>query len=201
MNAPALHSRVLITEALEWNPDFNLVAALDQLPLRLEEVIGIQIDAPLERIDRPKSAAGCRRTARSPRELCAPCSVLLNAVGIYAEQKRDLTRVVGIEEDLNLILAVDVVAIGVGGAHDVTVDFAGLDAEVDRVAGVKCQNLGRLDRRQPIHGLILREASESRSSPPRSIVEITVDLDNGIDSWDFDVDALRSTVVDDRRVL
>src|SRR4029079_1893371 len=121
MNAPALHSRVLIAKALERNPDFYLVAALDQTPLRFEEIVRIQIDAALERIDRPKPAAGCRRPACPTRELRAPGSVLLNAVGIHAEQKRDLPRVIRIEEDLYLILAVDVVAIGVGGAHDVAV--------------------------------------------------------------------------------
>jgi len=85
MQAPALHVRVLIAEALERNPDFNLVPALDQTPLRFEEVVGIQVNAPLERIDRPKSTAGCRRTASSTRELCASGSILLNAVGIHAE--------------------------------------------------------------------------------------------------------------------
>jgi hypothetical protein len=58
---------------------------------------------------------------------------LLNTIGIYAEEKRDLPRVVGVKKDLDLILTVDIVAIGVCGAHDVAMYLTSPDPEVDRV--------------------------------------------------------------------
>src|ERR1700675_2927584 len=47
VEAPALTSRVLITKALARNPHFDLIPALDQPTLRLEEVIRIELNAPL----------------------------------------------------------------------------------------------------------------------------------------------------------
>src|SRR6266480_3432674 len=57
VETPALNFGVLIAKTLERYPDFDFVPALDEPALRLEEVIGIEIDAPLERIDVSKSAA------------------------------------------------------------------------------------------------------------------------------------------------
>src|SRR5207248_10208530 len=111
-----------------------------------EEIIRVQIDAALERIDIAESAPCCRWPAGTARKLRAACPVLLNTVGIHAEQKRNLTGVVGIEQDLDLIFAVDVVAIGVCRPDDVAMDLARFYPEVDRVGCVPGQYLRWLDR-------------------------------------------------------
>src|SRR6185503_11520851 len=104
----------------------------------------------LERIDVSKSSAGGRRSSGSSRESRAAGSILLNAVWIEAEQKRDLARVVGIEKDLDLILAVDVVPIGMCRAYDVAMDLPGANAEVDRLGRIPHQHLGGLFGRTAI---------------------------------------------------
>src|SRR4051812_11125569 len=108
MDAPALGLRVLIAKALERYAHFHLVSAFDEPALRLEEVIRIEVDAPFEWVDGAESTAGRRWAAGTARELGAPRSVLLHAVGIDPEQECNLSRVVGVEQDLDLILAVDV---------------------------------------------------------------------------------------------
>src|SRR4029077_17653395 len=105
----------------------------DETTLRLEEIIRVEVNASVERIDRSKTTARCRCAARASRELRASCSVLLDAIRIDAEKKRDLSRVVGVEKNLDLIFAVDIVPIRVRRAHDVAVDLARTNSEIDRV--------------------------------------------------------------------
>ena len=100
---PALRSGVLIAKAFERNSYFDFVTALDKTTLRFEEVIWIEIDAPLERIDVAESSARRRRSAGAAGELRAPRSILLDAIRILAKQKRDLPRVVGIDQDLSML--------------------------------------------------------------------------------------------------
>ena len=147
VQSPALYTGILITKALEGDSHFDLVAAVDESSLRLEEVIGIEIDASFQRIDVAKAAAGGRWPAGSARKLCAPRSVLLDSVRIHSKQKRDLPGVVGVEQNLDLVFAVNIVAIGVRRSHDVAVNLARSDTEVDRVRCVPGQHFGRLDGR------------------------------------------------------
>src|SRR6266446_4225139 len=148
---PALNFRILVAKAFKWYPHLDFIPPIDDTSLRLEEVFRIEIHASSERIDVPKSPAGCRRTSRASSKLCAPRSVLLDTIRIDAEEERDLSRVVGIEQDLDLILAVDVVAVGVRRAHDVAVNLSSANPEVDRVGRVPHQNFSGLVRRTSIH--------------------------------------------------
>jgi hypothetical protein len=55
---PTLYSRILIAKALEGYPHLDFIPTLDKTPLRLEEVVRVEIHTSFEWIDVPKSAAG-----------------------------------------------------------------------------------------------------------------------------------------------
>ena len=128
-------------------------------------------------------------SSRTTRELCAPRSILLNAVRVDAEEKRDLSRVVRIEKDLDLILTIDVVAVCMRRAHNVAVYLTRTNPEVDRFRRVPHQYLGGLVGRATIDWLILRKAGEPSCSAPYRLVEVAVDTGDCIDSRDIDVRA------------
>src|SRR5207244_10228670 len=125
--------------------------------------------------------AGGRWPAGSARKLRAARPILLDAVRIHSKQERNLPTVVGVEEYLNLIFAVDIVAIGVRRSDDVDVNLARYDAEVDRVRCVLGQYFGRFDGRQSVDRLILGKAGETRCAAAHRVIEATVDCDDSVD--------------------
>ena len=188
VDAPGLLVAVLIAQALERNPDLDLVAALVHPAARLEDVIGIEVDVAVERAHAPESAAGRGGAARAPAERRAARAVLLHAERVNAEQERDLPVVVGVEEDLDVIFAADIVAVGVGGADHVAVQLPGDDAEVDRVAPVPDPDFGGLFGGPAVDRLILGEVGEARGLGPGRLVETAVDGDGRVDSGDLHAD-------------
>ena len=136
VNTPALDARVLIAETLERNPDFDFVSGWRQPSARLEHIVGIEINRSVEGVDVPESSARCGSTARTPRELCAPRPVLLHAQWIDAKEERELSTVVGVEEDLHVVLACDVVAVRACGADDVSMQLCCANPEMDRFGRV-----------------------------------------------------------------
>ncbi len=71
-------------------------------------------------------------------------AVLLHAEGVHAEEEGPPPVVVSVEEDLDLVVAADVVAVGAGGADHVAVGLVRPDAEVDRGGAVPHEHLGLL---------------------------------------------------------
>src|SRR5690348_8307763 len=110
VQSPGLHPGILIAQTFERNSYFHFVAAIDEPALGFEIVVRVEVDAALERIDVPESSATRLRTTGTARELRTARPVLLDAVRIHPKEKSDLPAIVGVEQDLDLIFAVDVVS-------------------------------------------------------------------------------------------
>jgi hypothetical protein len=188
VDAPHLLPAFLVAEALEGDADLHLVAVVHQAAARLEHVVGVEVHRAVERVDAREAAAGGGAAAGAAAELVAAGAVLLHAEGVDAEQEGQAPVVVGVEQDLDVILGCDVVPVGPGGAHHVAVQFAGPDAEVDGVGGVPDQHLGGLGGGPPVHGLVLGEVGEARGPGPHRLVEHAVDGDGRLDPGDADLD-------------
>jgi hypothetical protein len=127
-----------------------------------------------------------------------PANCALRVPSCWTPYGRDLTRVVCIEKDLDLILAVDIVAVCVRRAHDVAVYLTRANPEVDRVGRVPHQNLGGLVGRTTIDRLILRKTGEPSGSAPYGLVEVAIDAGDRIDSRNIDMRAVRAPTVHKR---
>jgi len=176
------------------------VAALHQAAPRLEDVVGVEVDVPLHRVDVPGASAGGGEAAGPAAELIAPGAVLLHAERVGAEQEGQAPVVVGVEQDLDVVLAADVVAVGPGGADHVAVDLAGPDPEPDGVGCVPDADLGGLLGRPAVHRLILREAGQDRRLGPDVLVQPAVGNGPGVDSGDRHADVAGAAAVVGQRI-
>ena len=162
VDAPLLRGLRLIADALEGNANFDLIARVRDLPLRLIYEIRGEVDG----IPGP----GLRLAQRPIR---------LHAQGIDAEGKRLAVIVEGVEQDLDPIVVPDAVPVrerGVDGA----VALEGADAEVDRVGRVPHEDLGRIGGGTSVHGGVFGESVQHCGLAPDGLAEHAVDRHVGI---------------------
>jgi len=113
--------------------------------------------------------------AGGAREPFASHAVFLRSQRVDREQQRAAPVVEGVEQDLNLVVGVDVVAVGERRAHDVAVRLERPNAEVHRVGSIEDEDLGRVRRGPAIDGTVLREAREQRGLAPDRLVQHAVE--------------------------
>ena len=164
VEAPGLPLAAGIAQALERNPDLDLVAPLGDPALRVPDEVGILVDA-------------ARHQAAHLAGALAPHAVALHAERIDAEEEGAAAVVEGVEVEDDVVLVVDVVPVGDGGADGGRAPVVGDDAEVDRVGRIPHQDLGLLLRGAAVHRLVLPEAGEPRGLGPHRLVEHAVDPD------------------------
>ena len=193
LNAPILRRAALVAKALERNPYLDFVAPRRHVAVRLVDVIGIQIDDTVE------AKSGVLAAGRAGKAFAA-YAILLHAQRVDGEQQRSATVVEGIEEDLDVVVGIDVVAISERGAHDRAVRLERADTEVDRIRCVERQDLRRVSRGPAIDGPILCESLEDRRAPPRLLSEVAIDLHGRIDAGQPHVGLAQAAVVDLLRV-
>ena len=149
LQAPILRVGALVAEALEGDAHLDLVAPGGEVAARLVDVIGVQVDRRVE------PAAGAGAAGRAGAHAVAPHAVLLHAEGIDREQQGAPVIEIGIEQDLDPVVGVDVVAVGEGGAHHVAVRLERADAEPDGIGGIPHQHFGRVLGGAAVHGAVL----------------------------------------------
>ncbi len=188
LDAPILNRGALVAQALEWNADLDLEAARGDSALRFVDVVGVQID------DAVKAAARVSPTRGAGNPLTAD-AVLLRAQRIDGKEERAAPIVERVEQDLNVVVGSDVVAVGEGRPHHVAVLLEGTDAEVDRIGCVEDEDLRRILSRPAVHGAILTEAREQCRLSPHILVEHAVDVDRGLDPRHAHVELTEVAVV------
>ena len=109
----------------------------------------------------------------------APHAVALGAERIHGEEEGAAAVVEGVEVEDDVVVVVEVVAVGHGGADGGGDAVVGDDAEVDRVGGVPDEDLGPLLRGAAVHRLVLPEAGEAGGLGPGGLVEDAVHPDLG----------------------
>ena len=82
---------------------------------------------------------------------------------------------VGVEQDLDVVVGVDVVAVRERGADDVAVLLVGPHPEPDGVGRVPHQHFGRVLRRPSVDRPVLRESDQVRRAPPHRLIEHAID--------------------------
>lgn len=164
VEAPHLGPVPRVAETLERNADLDLVAALGDAPLRLPGEVGILI-------------ATSRNEAADLAGALAANAVGLGAQRVHPKEERSAAVVERVEVDHDMVVVVDVVAVGYGCADGGRIPVVGDDAEVDRIRRVPDQHLGLLLGRSTVDGLVLPEPGEAGRLRPRWFIEIPVDLD------------------------
>src|SRR5690242_2885471 len=90
---------------------------------------------------------------------------------------------VGVEEDLHVVVTRDLVPVGEGRA-DARRILIGADAEVDRGRRVPHEHGGRIVGRTVVVREVLGEAAEHRGFAPYRLVQPSIDAYAGVDpSW------------------
>jgi hypothetical protein len=119
VDAPALRLRLLVADTLEGNADLDLVPVFREPSLRLELMIGVEIGS----LPVGKHPVALHAKRVDGEEVCAPAVV-----------ER-------VEEELNVVVAADAVAIGVRRVHR-AVRLERADAYEHRVVGIHHQHFG-----------------------------------------------------------
>src|SRR5579872_2814506 len=143
LESPVLWAPALIMQRLERNADFDLVTPRGHMAERLVDVVGIEVDRGIE-----ASAAVLSSGGRDPA--VTPDAVLLHAEWVDGEEERLAVIVVRVEDQIDVIVGVDVIAIGERGAYDRPVRLERANAEVDRVGSVPHEDLGGVARRAAV---------------------------------------------------
>ena len=193
VDAPILRLRGLIAEALERNPDLHFVTPVSHAPARLKDVVGAQVGllAPDDRP--PDESAG--RDVRAFHDR----AVALYAKRIDREHQRLLAIVKRAEQDLDVVVAEDLIAVGEGGGRP-PMELVGADPEVDRVGRVPHEHLGRVGRGHPVIGGVLREAGQHRGARPDRVGEVAVDYGVGFEAGNSDAQLSLAPRVDSQGV-
>src|SRR5204862_905812 len=111
LDAPVLRVGALVAQALEGDPHLHLVAPLGHMATRFVHVIRIQVDGRVEPAARARAPGGAGGDA------VAPDAVLLHPQWIHREHRGTAVVEIGIEQNGDVVVRVDVVAVGEGGAH------------------------------------------------------------------------------------
>ena len=190
LEAPVLRVGALIADALERDADLDLIAPGRNVAARLVHEVGAEIHDAIEPPGADAAASGARVLA------FAAHAVLLDSERVHREKQGAAMVVVRVQQDLDVVVGVDVVAVGEGGAHHVPVGFVGADAEVDRVGGVPHERDRGIRRGTAVHGAILREAGEPGGGAPDGLVEHPVDDRCRLEPRRADVELTGVAVVD-----
>ena len=102
---------------------------------------------------------------------------------------------IGVEQDLDAVIGIDVVAVGERRADDLAVRLERPDAEIHRIRRVPHEHLGRVLGGATVYGTVLGEAGEGRGLTPHTLVEDPVNGDLGFDPRDADVELPGAPVV------
>ena len=184
VDSPRLLRTAGVAQRLERNPHLDGIAEIGTSTLRLPEKVRIPVD-------RARDHSGASR-----EPTLAPDPVILDTVGIAAEEVRAPMVVEGVEVDAHLIIAGDVVALGKGRSHRAGVAIVGEDAEVHRRRRIPHQYHGGILCRPTIHRPQLVEVGHSgRCAPDRFVehpVEDNLRLDPGRPDGGCDGDGLRA---------
>src|SRR5205823_12673562 len=128
-------------------------------------------------------------------------AILLHAERVDREQERAAPIVEGVQEDLDLVVGVDVVAVGERRADDATMRLVCANPEVNRVRSVECEHVRAVLRRPAIDGAVLRKTGQQRRLLPRRFVEQTVDVHGGrLDTGYLHLDLMKAAVVHRMRI-
>ena len=192
VDAPPLLLRRLEAEALERNPDFDLVAVVGEPALRIEHEVGTEV-GNLAADDGVVEAVAARRAGFDQRP------VGLDAERIHREHRRLAAVVERAEQDLDEVVRADLVAVGERGVH-LAVRLVGPDAEVDGGRGIPDQDLGRVHRRHAVHGRELGEAGEQRRLRPGRLVQRPVHRQLRLQPGRVHVQPAGAPVVDGGRI-
>src|SRR5204862_4254496 len=130
------------------------------------------------------------------RESIAAHAAQVRAERIAGEQKCPASIVEGVEQNLNIVIGVDVVAIGERRPNALAMDLVGADPEVNRIGRVEDEDVGRIGRRPAIDRPVLRKPLEQRRLAPYGIVQHAVDSHGRIDARNGDADLPKTAVVD-----
>ena len=164
VDAPALHVGRLVADALEGDVELDLVAVVGEPAPRIEDVVRREV-----------GLAHLHAPARPPLFPLGAVAVLLDAERVDAEEEGLAPVVEGVEEELDVVVALDPVAVGERGV-DRSGGVEGPDAEVDARRRIPDQDLGGVGGRPLVHGLVLGEAGEHRGGEPRGLVQEPVDV-------------------------
>src|SRR2546423_14268406 len=137
VQAPILRLLGLISQALERDPDLDLVPPLGEPPAGLEHVIGAEVGSLTT--DEGTADESARRNVGSFDKR----AVSLYAQRIYREHQRLLPIVERAEQDLHVVVAEDLVAVGERGGRP-AVPVGRADPEVDRGGGGPDEHLCRI---------------------------------------------------------
>ncbi len=179
----------MIAQALERDPHLHLVAPVGHVATRLVDVVGVQVDRRVE------PAASARPPGGAGRDAVAPDAILLHAERIHGEHRGAAVVEVGVEQDGDVVVRVDVVAVGQRRAHDAAVALERADPEVDRVGGVPDEHCGRVFGGTAVHRPVLREARQRRRPTPHGLVEHAVDLRLRLETRDAHVELFGEAAV------
>ena len=189
LQPPILRIGALVAQALEGDAHLDLEAPWREVAARLVHEVGVEVD---RRVEAPAGAGSARRPGV---HAVAPHAVLLHAERVDGEQQCAAVVEIGVEQDVDAVVAVDVVAVGEGGAHHRAVGLEGADAEVDRVGRVPDEHLGGIRGGTRVRRAVLGEAGQDRGLPPHRLVQAAVDRDGGVDARRMDVEPARAAVV------
>ena len=173
---PGVHIPVAIAEALERNRDLHFVAAVGDAPLGAPHVVGREIRGFA------CPGGGAREAAARCRTGFGEHAVALDPEGIDGEHQRLPTVVVGAEEQLDVVVLRDAVAVGQCCAHAAR-GRMGSHAHVQCRAAVPHQHLRAVLRGNPIGGKELGESGEDGRGAPFRFVEHAVDHRGPLGAW------------------
>jgi hypothetical protein len=142
VDAPGLHAARLVTDALERDANFDLVAPRRDAAAGVEDEVRALVHGVV--------AHGVAARPCAFREH----AVRLHAQRVHHERERATPVVEGVEQDRDVVVGAYAVAVGKRRVHR-AVPLVGTDAEVDCVLGVPDQHLGRVVCRQPIDRTVL----------------------------------------------
>src|SRR3954471_13581024 len=191
VQVPRLRIGRLVLEVLERNANLHLVAVVSYTPFGAEDEILAEIgrDAPRQR---RRPAAGQCLT------LLDDGAVHLDTQRIDAENVRLPVVVEGAEQDLDVVVRRDLVAIGESGVRGAVL-LEGTDAEVDGGRRVPDEDLGGVGGGDPVLGRELGEAGENRRLLPHRLLERAVDGDVRLDARDGDAGLVGAATIDEGR--
>jgi hypothetical protein len=161
---------------------------------RLEDEVGVAVHDAVEPEPRPHAAG------RALLSLAAD-AVLLHPEGVDGEHQRAAPVVERVQQDLHLVVGVDGVPVGEGGADLPAVRLEGPDAEPDRVRRVPDAHLGRVLGGAAVHGAVLGEAGQQRRVAPHRLRERAVHRRVGLDAGRAHVELAGAAVVDGAAAL
>ena len=143
------------------------------MALGFPDVIRSEIGG-LTRFRRAGSKTGARRTAGFDQH-----TVTLNADRIHAEHQRLPTVVIGAEEQLDVVVLRDLVAISQRIAHRAGWRICA-NSDVQRGGGVEHEHFGTVARRDAIGRIELRKSGQQRGLPPDRLIEHAVHYGGGV---------------------